>query len=133
MTKNLSIEDLRELINEGGATDPLVFLSSIMDGVDPRHDSELYDLACEIDSFLGKSDRVSPQDWHDLFTLIKRDYKYRTVSLTESVGATKTLAEYLHAKKKQVDLGITGGLDVKAEELTADEVKIFKEKFNANF
>lgn len=129
----ISIEQLRDLINKGEVTDPLIFLESIMNGQDPRKLSRIYELACEIDDF--STDHISKEDWNEMFELIFNNYKYYSVSLTESVNASKTLAEYLHAKRKQVEVtgNTNGAADPANHPLTEDEIILFRERFNDEF
>lgn len=133
MNKNpLSIEELRELIHKGEAKDPLVFLESIMNGQDPRKLSSIYDLVMEIDDFTGGD--IGKSDWNDILDHVTTRFKYNTVSLAESVGASKTIAEYLHAKRKQIEtVDSNNEANPNANPLTEDEIIIFKEKFNDEF
>lgn len=131
--KPLSIEDLRDLINKGEAKDPLIFLESVMNGQDPRRLSSIYELICEIDSFTNGE--LSKSDWSEIVDHVTSRYKYHTVPLSDSLAASKTLAEYLHAKRKQVEIngGQGGTADPSNHPLTAEEVELFKEKFNDDF
>lgn len=131
--KPLSIEDLRDLINKGEAKDPLVFLEAVMNGQDPRRLSSIYELICEIDSFTNGE--LSKSDWAEIVDHVSSRYKYHTVSLGDSLAASKTLAEYLHAKRKQVELNGAQGAtaDPAHHPLTAEEIELFKEKFNDDF
>lgn len=131
--KPLSIEDLRDLINKGEAKDPLIFLESVMNGQDPRRLSSIYELIEEIDSFTNGE--LSKSDWSEIVDHVRSRYKYHTVSLGDSLAASKTLAEYLHAKRKQVEVngGQGGTADPTNHPLTSEEVELFKEKFNDDF
>lgn len=131
--KPLSIEDLRDLINKGEAKDPLVFLEAVMNGQDPRRLSSIYELICEIDSFTNGE--LSKSDWAEIVDHVSSRYKYHTVSLGDSLAASKTLAEYLHAKRKQVELNGAQGAtaDPAHHPLTTEEIELFKEKFNDDF
>ena len=128
----LTIEELRELINKGEAKDPLVFLEAVMNGQDPRRLSSIYDLVMEIDEFTGGD--INKSDWNELLDHVMCRFKYQTVSLAESVGASKTIAEYLHAKRKQVEtVDRNNESNPNAHPLEADEIELFKEKFNDEF
>jgi len=131
--KPLSIEDLRDLINKGEAKDPLIFLESVMNGQDPRRLSSIYELICEIDSF--NNGDLSKSDWSEIVDHVTSHYKYHTVPLSDSLAASKTLAEYLHAKRKQVEIngGQGGTTDPANQPLTAEEIELFREKFNDDF
>jgi hypothetical protein len=131
--KSLSIEDLRGLINKGEAKDPLIFLESVMNGHDPRRLSSIYELICEIDSFTNGE--LSKSDWSEIVDHVTSRYKYHTVPLSDSIAASKTLAEYLHAKRKQVEIngGQSGTADPNNHPLTSEEIELFKERFNDDF
>jgi hypothetical protein len=131
--KPLSIQDLRELIHEGEAKDPLVFLEAVMNGQDPRRLSSIYELVMEIDSFSDGD--ISKGDWYEIVDLVMNNFKYHTVTLSESITASKTLAEYLHAKRKQVEVngGNSGSASAADNPLTDEEIELFKEKFNDDF
>lgn len=128
----ISIDELRDLINKGGAKDPLIFLEAIMNGQDPRGLSSTYELIMEIDSFTNG--KLEKSDWSELVDHVTSRFKYQPVTLNESSNAAKTLAEYLHAKRKQVEIhGNINGADVSASPLTEEEIALFKEKFNDEF
>jgi len=131
--QTLTVEDLRDLINKGQAKDPLIFLESVMNGADPRKISRLYKLVAELHEFSdGEPD---PSDWAEIVDIVLTDYKYRPVGLGESITAAKTMAEYLYAKRKQIDTngGNSSGSDPGSNPLTEEEVELFKEKFNEWF
>lgn len=131
--ESLSIEDLRELIHEGEAKDPLVFLEAVMNGQDPRRLSSIYELIMEIDAFTNGE--LSKGDWNEIVDHVMNRFKYHTVTLSESITASKTLAEYLHAKRKQVEVngGNSGSVSVQDNPLTEEEIELFKEKFNDDY
>lgn len=131
--KPLTVKDLRELIHEGEAKDPLIFLESVMNGQDPRRLSSIYELIVEIDSFSDGD--ISKNDWYDIVDLVTKNFKYHVVTLSESINASKTLAEYLHAKRKQVEVngGNSASTSAADSPLTEEEIELFKEKFNDDF
>lgn len=131
--KPISISELRDLINKGEAKDPLIFLESIMNGQDPRRLSSIYELVMEIDNFTGGD--ISKSDWNEIVDHVTSRYKYHTVSMRESLTASKTLAEYLHAKRKQIEVSslANDNGDGSNQPLTEEEIELFKEKFNDNF
>ena len=129
----LTILQLRDLINKGEISDPIVFLESIMGGQDPRRMSSIYELIMEIDAFSNGD--LSSGDWSEIVDHVSDRYKYYSVPLSDSIAASKTLAEYLHPKRKQIE--INGNSDsnslVKSSPLTEEEIELFKEKFNDDF
>lgn len=128
----LKIEELRTLIQKGEASDPLVFLESIMNGQDPRRLSSLYELIMEIDDFTDGD--IPRSDWNELVDNVLQNHKYKPVSLNDSQSAANTLAQYLHAKRKHVegDIGFNGN-SAEHTPLTEEEIELFKEKFNDEF
>ncbi len=131
MQKPLTIEQFRDQINAGNASDPLIFLESVMNGQDPRRLSAVYKLALDIEEF---GDGVpSPEEWADLFHLIKTACKFHTVSMSESTMAAKTCAEYLHAKRKSIENidGTNGTLSV--EPLNKKEIRNLLKIYESEF
>ena len=130
----LTIDDLRDLIHKGESRDPLVFLEAVMNGNDPRNLSSIYELVCEIDSFTEDGD-ISKEDWYEVIDHVTKRFKFSNVSLNESVAASKTLAEYLYPKRKQVDIngGNSASSEAHSSPLTVEEIELFKEKFNDEF
>jgi len=128
----LNIDQLRELIHKGEAKDPLVFLESVMGGQDPRKTSGIYKLIMEIDSFTGGD--IAPTDWTEIVDYVLNHAKYHEVSLNESTQAAKTIAEYLHAKRKQIEKldGMSSG-NASSTPLSEEEIELFKERFNDDF
>ena len=124
---------MRDLINKGEAKDPIVFLESVMNGQDPRNLSSIYNLIIEIDSF--SDGKITKEDWHEIVDHVIAKYKYHTVSLSESLNASKTLAEYLYAKRKHVEISgdINHSESVENNPLTEYEIELFRDKFNDNF
>lgn len=128
-----SAEEYRELIDKGEFNDPLVFLDALISGRDPRQLSKIYELVTEIEEFSG-GDPPSKEDWCEIVDLVKSVYKYKEVPLAASQKAASDAAQYLHPKRKQVEvLGDDTKFDLESNPLTEDEIKLFKEKFNANY
>lgn len=128
----ITVDKLRELINKGEAKDPLVFLESLMTGQDPRRLSDVYKLVLDIQDF--SDGEPSSEDWAEVVDLVMERYKYHSVSMSESANAAKTLAEYLHAKRKNVEITGADSANGRASEpLTEEEIELFKEKFNDEF
>ena len=128
----LKIEELRELIHKGEAADPLIFLESIMNGQDPRKFSGIYDLIMEIDSF--SNGEIEQSDWTEIVDYVINHARYSPVSLSESHSAAKTIAEYLHPKRKQIDMNTSSSeASGAAVPLAEEDIELFKEKFNDDF
>jgi hypothetical protein len=128
----LSIKELRERINNGEIQDPLVFLESIMSGQDPRKFSKIYSMIMEIEDFTGGD--IGVEDWNSLVDYAIGNCKYAEVSISESTSASKTLAEYIHPKRKQIEqIIMEGNTNPSNHPLTVDEIELFKERFNDEF
>lgn len=129
----LTVVELRDLIKKGEAKDPLIFLEAVMNGQDPRKLSSIYELIMEIDEFSGGE--VCKEDWNEIVDHIMTRFKYSTVSMGDSMNASKTLAEYLHPKRKQVEItGSASGVgSVPDNPLSEEEIYLFREKFNDEY
>ena len=103
-----------------------------MNGQDPRRLSGIYKLIHDINDFSGGE--ISDSDWAEILDYVTTHYKYHPVPMSDSMGAAKTLAEYLHPKRKQVEIsgGASGG-HVNSSPLTGEEIELFKERFNDEF
>lgn len=130
-TNNLTIDQLRERIYKGEAKDPLVYLEAVMVGQDPTELSAIYDLVVELDEF--SDGEPSRSDWAEVLEMVTAKYKYRTTPASASLSAAKSLAEYLHPKRKQIDISETGGMVSATAPLTTEEILLFKETFNDEF
>ena len=132
-TARLSIPDLRDRIHAGEAMDPLVFLESVMSGQDPRRLSKLYDLVSDINDFSGGN--VCKEDWQEVVEEVSKYHKFVQVSISEYHGAANTLAQYLHPKRKQIELNgaLGSGQDLNSSPLSEEEIELFKERFNDEF
>lgn len=130
MPNKITIDELRDLINKGEATDPLIFLESVMNGQDPRGLSEIYKLVCEIDEWGSLPTR---HEWEDLVGMIRAQCKYSLVSLSESTAAAKTVAEYLHSKKKSIET-IEGNSEGSiGKPLNEKEIRAFLKIYESEF
>jgi|GEM_PF-5556933 len=132
MPTPFTVEQIRELIHSGEIVDPLVFLESIMQGQDVRRASSLQKLILKIDA--ATDGYISKDDWEDIIDEATFGSNYGNVELSASLLAGKTLAEYLHPKRKQIELGDIGAAGAADNEpLTELEILLFKEKFNDEF
>ena len=130
--KPLTVHELRERIHKGDMKDPLVFLESIMSGLDPRKTSRIYKLIMEIDEFSDGA--PSKSDWGELTTYVMAFGKFEHVSIGQSINASKTIAEYMHAKRKQLEISDSSStLSNSFSPLTEEEIILFKATFNDEF
>jgi len=130
---NITIEQYKKAMNEGRLSNPLLFLESVSQGADTRRVSRVYKLVCEIEEFEGET--ISQSSWEELRKLIHEEFEFGIVSLSESITAAKTLAEYLYPKRKQVDISNNDSTTRSGSSinLTEEEIELFKEKFNEYF
>ena len=124
-------EDVQKLLDEGKLEGPLRMFAQVMLGQDPRHIDVLAERILEINEF-GYPDE---DDWEQLVAFAETRYKHRSVDIKTSMDAAKSLAEYLHPKRKALELtgNIDAGVSAKISPLTEEEVEIFKEKFDGSF
>lgn len=132
MSEPITVEQYRELINKGELVDPLIFMESVMNGQDPRDISSIYALVRDIDDFSGGE--PSRSDWAEIVDHVVSRFKYTNVPLDKSLSAAKSLSEYIHPKKKQIELDDKSNKeDSSATPLTEEEIELFKEIFNDEF
>ena len=128
--KKITIEEFKTMIKNGEAEDPLLFLEAIMNGKDPRKSSRLYDIITEINNAGGMPDL---NDWSEIVNIVLNEHDCEEVTIGESITASKSLAEYLHAKKKQIEMNATVGEGGSTKPLTESEIELFKEVWNDEF
>ena len=121
---------------EGNKLSPLQFLEAIQSGQDPRRLSRIYEMVRDIQDFNdGPPDE---EEWFELLKVVEESYKFKPVSLDQSVSAAKTLAEYRHKKMKADELGSKAANDdaefsYLKEPLTEAELVEFYEVFGEEF
>lgn len=130
--QKLNTSGLKKIIKSDDFEDPLVFLEAVANGYDPRKTSKIYDLVNEINDFAGGA--PNPQEWAEVVEHVNKYHQKENVKLSESINASKILAEYLHAKRKHIET-VDGNASVAAhnDPLTAEEIEIFREVFNDEF
>lgn len=131
-----SIEErIQQMCDETGTVTPIVFLKNVMDGKDPRKNSNIYKHLLAIEGIYGEGTPPPPgsYEWAEMVDMIKMEYQSAPVTLQESSAAVKQLAEYMHSKKRniQIKAEVTGTMEVTA--LTSAEVSIFNKKFNSKY
>ncbi len=130
------IDQFRELIESGEATDPLVFLETITSGQDPRTLSTLHTIIEEITEF-DDTDLPTPDDWQRLIRLVRAKYRYQPVSLQESQNAANILMRHLHPSLKQVASHNTNvsidNTPTQPPPLSLEEIQLFRKVFDEEF
>lgn len=124
-------EQVSEVCEAQGVSEPLNFLASIMAGKDPRAISRVWELvqAIEEENF---GDVPTDDQWEELISIVEKDYEPAPVDLITSQKAATTLAEYRHPKRKSIELSGEHG-KVEVPELTNSEFDLFEEWFNDQF
>lgn len=127
--------DIKEQIDEvceiNGISEPLNFLASLMAGKDPRSTSKIWDLIQVIeDENFG--DVPTDEQWEEVIQIVRSQYEPEPVDLLTSQKAANTLAEYRHSKRKSIELS-TGNGNMEVPELTDGEFDMFEEWFNEQF
>lgn len=116
----VTVPEFLDACEAGKTVDPLKFLELVMAGVDPRYLSEICKL---LDTFSYDYDgRPSVDDWHTLTNLIEAKYRLEPVELKESLNAGKDLANYMHPKRKHVDMNAEINANVTVKILTTAEI-----------
>ena len=127
--KKLTPDELREMIHNGLIADPLVFLASLVDGYDPRKISAVYNYIEKIEDENG----LPTQDQWDMLKSLARKYgRFESVGIEVSLSSAKSIAEYTHAKKKEIK-NENVNADSSYTPLTKDEVIIFRETWDNEF
>lgn len=125
---------IAEMCKDTGTPMPLEFLTKIMGGQDPRKNSHIYKHLLQIEAQFGPGVPPPEGSWHwdDMVEMIKNDYQEAPVSLQESQSAAKQVAEYVHSKKRniQVHAEVT---NIDVTPLTAREIILFQEKFDGRY
>lgn len=116
----VTVPEFLDACEAGKTVDPLKFLELVMAGVDPRYLSEIHKLLASFRC--GPDGRPSILDWHTLTDLIQSKYRLEPVELKESLNAGKDLANYLHPKRKQVDMNADINANVTTKILTTAEI-----------
>jgi hypothetical protein len=134
MSTRLEPADLRIAIESKNLDDPLVFLNSIMQGHDPRALSQTYQKVLELEQVQNFEEHDPVDLCQELIELIKQDLKFEPVGVRDSINAGKILSEYVHAKRKSVEITEgTSQTNTALVPLSEAEIQEFKEIFNDEF
>lgn len=133
-TDPFTIAEMREAMRDGHLSDPLLYLEGLVRGADVREGNAVAVAVQDIDEFLDPGEPPTREEWDTLVDFVKFECTYGSVTREQSMSAAKTLAEYLHPKRKTVEhTNASGGDDLEAAPLTEEEITLFREKFNAEF
>lgn len=121
-------DQVKEVCEAHKLLDPIELLTGLTNGIDLRKTSLVYEWILGFEEEAGE-DPPDDFEWAQLKELVKAEFRFRPVDISESLSAQKVLMEYLHSKKKSVDMSITS-TDATVKPLTPREVRLFKRKFN---
>ena len=110
---------------------PLELLVGLANGVDLSSKSLVYEFALKLKAEYG-NDLPDEFDYAELIDLITDTYRNEIISTKDQLQAQKTLVEYQHPKRKSVEV-TTVSEDGATTPLNADEIKLFWDKFNAEY
>ena len=132
MADKLTIIELRAAIKRGESIDPIAFLEATMMRQDPTQLSKIYELVQDIQDM--NDGPPSKGEWKELVKLIGRHCKYRISSVGESHSAARTLAEYMHPKKRSIETtNVNLNSDIAKSPLTDKEIDKLLRKWNDEF
>ena len=124
-------QQLKEVSEEFNFIDPVTLLQGLANGVDLRGHSKAY--LWVLDHEAQNGDEIpGVWEWEDLAELIKSEFRFLPIDKGTSLQASKVLIEYMHNKKKAVEVtDKTSSGEV--TELTRNEIKrvqkIFKNEY----
>lgn len=124
-------EKVENLCKELNTVDPISFLTNIMSGKDPRRVSLVYLKIKALEEEYGE-EPPDEWDWLELIDLIKREYQFSIVDIGKSQDAAKQLLEYMHPKRKSVDVTDTTK-EVMTSSLNPREIKLLRKEFDLEF
>jgi hypothetical protein len=127
MAAELSIKQLRDKIYSGEAKDPLIFLEAVMSGQDLSQFSKIYKMILEIEEFTNGE--PTKEDWQELVNFAFEHCKYKETTSAERQASAKTLMEYLHPKRKQIDLSDSTNADGNIAPISKEDIDCFIERY----
>jgi len=124
-------EQLKSLSDEYGFIDPVTLLQGFANGQDLRSHNIIYEMVLDLEHKYG--DKLPDVwDYDELIDLIKNEYRFLPVERGISKDAAKTLLEYMHNKKKALE--VTDKSTVGAVgELSRAEIKRFERIFKNEY
>ena len=124
--------EIKELVNKSIVEDdPLPIIKAISKGIDEDHYSPLYEMMQNIDDETGG--HPSEEDWQVIREHIEKHCKKKPVPINVKLRAAESLAEYLYAKRKSIEVAdVTEKSDFSLE-LSIFEIELLKEHFNSEF
>lgn len=110
---------------------PVEFLTQIMGGTDPRRVSQVY---LKVLALEEEYEGAAPDDWdwQELVDLIKAEYRGSIVEIGKSQDAAKQLMEYMHPKRKAIEVSQKGKAEVTGK-LSRLEIKRLRKEFDLDY
>lgn len=99
-------EQINKICEKENSPTPLEFLTSVMNGKDPRRVSTVYKHLLDLEDLNG-DEPPDQYEWLELVELIKNEYRFSIVEIGKSQDAAKQLMEYTHPKRKAIEKTIT--------------------------
>ena len=96
-------QQLKEVSEEFNFIDPVTLLQGIANGVDLRGHSKAYLWVLEHEASNG-DELPDMWEWEDIVELIKSEFRFLPVDKGTSLQAQKVLIEYMHNKRKAVEI-----------------------------
>lgn len=119
---------VEDACKNAGIPTPIEFATQLMAGKDPRNQSMIHEMVLDIQSM---GDLPDEAEWAELCEVIEVQYRYRPVTLEISEKANKQLMEYMHSKKKAIELEVNGGIELPP--MTQEDMEIYEEWFDENY
>jgi hypothetical protein len=124
---------LKGVSHELDLLDPVTLLLGTANGCDLSSRSTVYEKALDIEEQL-KNGQVDEFAIMELISDVKAHNRWRPVSDQQQTAAQKQLSEFLHGKKKNIDIDAkvsTVSQDVKP--LSKREIRNFRKAFNKDY
>lgn len=124
-------EKLKETCDELGLLDPMILLVGLANGKDLTATSLLFKW---MENHISENGDEPPDefDWFELCEIIKQHMQYCIVDESTKLNAQKTIAEYLHSKKKSLEL-TDKTVQASITDLSTKEIKRFQRVFNKEY
>lgn len=124
-------EKLQKTCNDLGLVDPIILLVGFANGRDLSKSSLLYQWILQHEEENG-GEPPDEFEWLELVELIKDYARFLPIPNSQMLTAQRTLAEYMHNKKKSVEITDNTSI-VESKPLSTREIRRFKRTFNKEF
>lgn len=124
-------ERLQNTCDELGLYDPMILLVALANGKDLTGESLLYKRILEHEEANGE-EPPDQDEWIAMAEQIKELNRYIPVDDKVKMQAQKTIAEYMHSKKKSVEI-TNNTAEVKVTNLKPSEIRRFARHFNKEY